>query len=447
MRAYILPYITPDIETGDLAGDPQYYHNLALELATKIQSTGYAAWKLHPEGQGPAGILSLIYLFTTNQIAIIALNATLHAVAGLVLYLILQQWFSKIISFLASLPFIISPYEIHWFSQINKDSYASCGAILFVYGILHALKLIREDLRLKNLYGFLMFAGIGALLIFVVRPYLIMILQYLVTALFIIAFVISIFDQKRRYGVKRSLFTIIFIALFFASLTPLTHGAASDLTIERFTLLHGSACEDGPSPGHYPIVCKCLENSYAGWVQSNIVPRFISNKLRALFSQRCFFFIESYDQNPATRKSVIDSNIFPQSFFDAIAYLPRAGVIGIFSPLPSTWFYHPGKSFSVFYTIASIEVILFYISLTFLFIWALCFNHKIYFLGPVILCLCVMIVYGLGVPFIGALYRFRYPFWMIVHCSGVAALLTISLKYMQKLWDSVSHYDKPTFHV
>ena len=439
MRAYILPHITPDIESGDLAGDPQYYHNLSLELANNIKLMGYKAWKLHPEGQGPAGILSLIYLFSTNQIAIIALNATLHALAGLVLYLLLQQWFSPLIAFLASLPFIISPYEIHWFSQINKDSYASCGAIFFIYGILHALKLIRENLRLKNLYGFLIFTSAGAFLIFVVRPYLIMILQYLVTALFIIALVITIFDKKRRYGAPRSLVTFIFIALFFTSLVPLTHGAASDLTIERFTVLHGSACEDGYSPGRYPIVCRCLENSNAGWVQSNIVPRFIETKLRALFSQRCFFFIESYDQNPATRKSVIDSNIFPHSIFDAIAYLPRAGVIGIFSPFPTTWFYHPDKKLSVFYTIASIEAILFYISFTFLFIWALCFNHKIYFLGPVILCLCVMIVYGLGVPFIGALYRFRYPFWMIVHCSGVASLLTICLKYKKKLWDPVLH--------
>ena len=184
--------------------------------------------------------------------------------SGVVLYLLLQQWFSPIIAFLASLPFIISPYEMHWFSQINKDSYASCGVILFVYGILYALKLIREDLRLKNLRGFLMFAGAGAFLIFVVRPYLVMILQYFVTILFIVALAFCVFDKKRKYGVPRSLLTIIFIALFYTALVPLTHGAASDMTIERFSVLHGSACEDGHSHGNYPIVCKCLENSNTG---------------------------------------------------------------------------------------------------------------------------------------------------------------------------------------
>jgi hypothetical protein len=37
-----------------------------------------------------------------------------------------------------------------------------------------------------------------------------------------------------------------------------------------------------------------------------------------------------------------------------------------------------------------------------------------------------MTVYGAATPFIGALYRYRYPLWMLLICMGIAALLTLA---------------------
>jgi hypothetical protein len=38
----------------------------------------------------------------------------------------------------------------------------------------------------------------------------------------------------------------------------------------------------------------------------------------------------------------------------------------------------------------------------------------------------MMVIYGMANPFFGALYRYRYPWWMIFICLGTAALIELS---------------------
>jgi hypothetical protein len=416
----------------------------------------------------------------------------LHAVSGIVLNLLLRKWFPPLISLLASLPFVISPYQMHWFSQINKDSFVTCGAILFTYGILHALKVIIRTPCFRDLAIFVAFTGTGALLIFIARPYLVMILQYLSLLLLLIAFITSTRQKMRDYGHFSLVIKLISIILFFIALNPLTHGASSDQIINRITLtnqddqnsvkyptmhrtvpshtipsililllltqdqdvhdldknpmVHGIIADRTINDFNfsnqvdkkfdkYPIVYECTETTNVGWKRTKIIPQFIDKKIKSLLSVRCSYFKMCYDHNPATRKSVLDADVFPNSFAETLAYLPRATLIGLFSPFPSTWFYRPQGRLSTFYFIVAIENIFFYISFAFLIVWLLKFNRRFHFWGPLALCIGVMIVYGIGVPFIGTLYRQRYPFWMIVYCTGLAALLTLSKQYILKWLD------------
>lgn len=44
---------------------------------------------------------------------------------------------------------------------------------------------------------------------------------------------------------------------------------------------------------------------------------------------------------------------------------------------------------------------------------------------PLALAASVMTVYGMATPFLGALYRYRFPWWMLTICMGLAALIEI----------------------
>lgn len=425
MRMHILPSITPHIDGGNLGGDPQYYHHLALALAEKIQTVGIEAWELRPNGQGPAGIVALIYAFTTNQLAVIALNATLHSISSVFLILLLRQWFSPVTAFLSALPFVLSLYQMHWFSQINKDSYVACGAMLFVYGIVQGLKFLMGDHRAIILIKFFLPVFVGAAIISVARPLVVLILQYLSISAIAAGFLRGLFSCQVNCKRIRSLFILFICMGFLLCLHPFTHGAASDKTISEFSSYAEFGFKLGSNPNliDYPIADKCFIETTNKWNKTNYFPDSIDIKLKAILTQRCLYFMQAYDANPATRQSVLDIDIHPLNAIEVIKYYPRAISIGLFTPFPSSWFYSAAGRGSVFYSMVSVETIVFYLSFAALIFWILLGNSKPLYWVPILLCAGVIGVYGLGVPYVGALYRYRYPFWMIIQCMGMAALI------------------------
>ena len=86
----LLPYIFPSLHAGNglltSSLDSIGFHRIAVNLADKIRTQGWAAWQLRPSGQVPAGIGSIFYFFTLPDPRIlIPITAVLHASAALVL--------------------------------------------------------------------------------------------------------------------------------------------------------------------------------------------------------------------------------------------------------------------------------------------------------------------------------------------------------------------------
>src|SRR5690606_13481867 len=102
IREIAVPYIYPFSVNGHLPGDAQYYNSLALKQLDAIDHLGMAAFQLRPEGQGAAGIASIIYLIHTSTFGIVLINSLLHAVSTLILALILMQYFSRRISIIST---------------------------------------------------------------------------------------------------------------------------------------------------------------------------------------------------------------------------------------------------------------------------------------------------------------------------------------------------------
>jgi putative Ca2+/H+ antiporter (TMEM165/GDT1 family) len=73
-----------------------------------------------------------------------------------------------------------------------------------------------------------------------------------------------------------------------------------------------------------------------------------------------------------------------------------------------------------------------YVSFVFLIIGAVIFRDRIEFVFPVIYSFFVMVMYSLAIPHVGALYRYRYAYFML--------LVTLGITVAIKLWcEAVSH--------
>ena len=143
-----------------------------------------------------------------------------------------------------------------------------------------------------------------------------------------------------------------------------------------------------------------------------------------MMGQRCLMFTMLDTQtNSTTLYSFIDKDIFPRGSWAALAYLPRGALIGIFAPWPDRWLYAL-KHKSFFYSIVPLETVTVYLGIAGLIVW-LSRSKKWLILTPLVLSLFMMTIYGAANPFLGSLYRYRYPWWMLLLCLGVASWISL----------------------
>jgi len=408
-REIVTPRMMPTSIDGHIPGDPYYYHTIALEKAQQMRTNGIQTFEVHLKGQGSAGIASLLYFLRGGIYSIVTLNAFLHALSCIVMILIVYNWFSFRTSILSTIPLIISPYSIFWLSQINKDSYALIGYLLFLFGILGIIK--NNKLNKKYLF-FTLICIAGTLIIWIVRPYVNQILLPITSVLFLAT--ITIFTKN---GIHTQKFSIVICAGFILlSLVFLGKGAESDQTLDSLNDWQSASIISG----------ECYANIKSiEWEKNQFLHEYLSEKIKAMMINRCIaFLIFKNNPNETTKSSFVDTDFLPKSSLEAIAYIPRAMAIGILSPWPDRWLYIFYKERSFFYTIVPLEAALLYLGLVGLCIW-LQRRREYSILIPMALSATVMTVYGMSMPFLGALYRYRYPWWMVLICLGLACLMDI----------------------
>ncbi|MEO8021595.1 hypothetical protein [Polaromonas sp.] len=401
---------------GHLEGDPQYYNFLAFQKVQDIKRNGMTEFEVHPEGQGPAGVASILYLMWNNPYAVVLLNAALHASSFVVMVLILREWFPLKTSILGALPLALSPYLMFWFSQINKDTFALIGALLFTLGLLRLT--IHKNLFLTRKLFFLLVAVSGIALIWLVRPYLNQMLLPVTAVILFVAFL-----QKIQLRVRwQELISFVMCALLLcASLAILGQGAASNDTLDSFDNFKPILRVNAQT-----VAARCdamIEKEQ--WLDEPLMPDFVNRKLKAIAGHRCRIFILLESQtNAAALKAVVDRDRLLDGSLKTLSYIPRAALLGIFAPWPTDWSSIFSTPRSVFYTITSIEAGMMYAGLAALAVWSFRSRRRDIFI-PLALAASVMTVYGMATPFLGALYRYRFPWWMLTICIGLAALIEI----------------------
>ena len=208
--------------------------------------------------------------------------------------------------------------------------------------------------------------------------------------------------------------------IFF--LGVLSKGTESDETLDSLLVYQAPSVSSVPS-----LSRECLAKIDAKhWRNEPFLPNYLNNKLQAMMGQRCLIFsVLNAQTNPTTSNSFIDKDVLPSGSLEALFYLPRAALIGVFSPWPDRWVYSLNHEASIFYMITSIEAVLMYLGFAGLIIYIV--RHKVWSLTiPISIAFAMMVIYGMANPFIGALYRYRYPWWIIFICLGAAALIELS---------------------
>jgi hypothetical protein len=161
-------------------------------------------------------------------------------------------------------------------------------------------------------------------------------------------------------------------------------------------------------------------SSSKGWEQTAWLPKQIDRQFKELAKYR-----NSFVKEWSHGGSSIDLDVTFKNIGDMITYIPRSVQISFLSPFPNIWFTDGKKAAgSAMRIAASVEMMISYFCLLGLpgFI-------KKYWREPAVwvtffVCTSMLIIYAMIVPNQGALYRFRYPYYMPLICFGLAGWIS-----------------------
>ena len=294
-------------------------------LAQQIHSQGWSVWTLRPDGQASAGIAAAVYALTVPKPwTIIPINAALHATAAVVLLQIIllyvPDWRSAI---WAVLPFVFFPSAMTWYTQIEKDGYSILGALLICYGWVLLSQINTWQRGWPKILRAVICMLIGMALVWIVRPYMMQMIQGLGIIMALILICTYLLRAKNKSLFWRQAFLVsLIVLLVVASMSFFTRGGVTIV-------------EDNVPAGASVGVTRVISTNDHVWTSAKFIPKFVDNKLYALADTRDASIAAYPDAG-----SNIDSNVHFHSIRDLMAYVPRATEIALFAPFPRQWLQH-----------------------------------------------------------------------------------------------------------
>jgi putative peptidoglycan lipid II flippase len=147
--------------------------------------------------------------------------------------------------------------------------------------------------------------------------------------------------------------------------------------------------------------------------------------LRARIAERRKIF--SLDRK--AQESMIDGAVTFNNTGDLVRYLPRATLIGLFSPFPRMWLASTTTTGRAARFLSGAETLLFYLVALAAGICAYFERRNFATWFLLLVALINMVALGLVVTNIGTLYRLRYVFWMLIIIAGVRGLVILAQKF------------------
>lgn len=419
-----LPRVVPAWHAGNgllIGGDWLRFHQLGAELAERIHTEGWSAWELQPDGQAPVGIAAAVYsIVGPLPLALIPINAALHATAALVLtHLVLMFLPSRRQAIWASMPFLVYPSAMLWYTQIGKDGFAIAGSLLFVYGWarLAQRQTSLEGPRRLLLAGLSVTLGIG--LVWIVRPYEIEVMQAVAVGLALViaaSFLIRAFAS--RIPLCSTVVGLLIVVALIGMMVPIPK---YDRWSADSYQLSSAAHSDSQLSLDIGVVNAHTQLPEDSWRPSGLLPQSIDQKLRGLAIARR----NSRTIHP-TAPSNLDAHVGFGSARDLIVYLPRVVQIAFLAPFPSQWYGQGTQGPSaVMRGIAGLEMLGVYLALIQLpyAVWRWRRRPELWVI--LLFCVSMMVIHALAVVNTGSLYRVRYGYIMTLVALGACGWMSV----------------------
>lgn len=414
MQKVVLPLI-PEMHAGHglLPNDAIVFHDIAVGMAGKIQAEGWGAWKLFPGAAGNVGMLSAVYaLFGPDPAWFIPLNAAAHATGTLLIYRIgCRLWpgdVGALGGLMAGIAFLVFPSALQWYGQNHKDAFAIAGTLLVLdaWLDLHTDRTITMGLLLRRA---LQVAG-GTALLGIVRPYFPVVLVSALLASYLS--VVSSCALRRPDGTGR-------ILMFRLALIVLTAGIA--FLCARVEVVAGVYAEGAQSLSLQQISGQ--QDVRWEWKATDSIPSLADKILKRASELRAHFVAFGRSVGAG---SEVDGDCLPNNALSAVAYMPRALMVGLLAPFPGTW----AERVSVPRLIGAVETAIWYLFALGLAI-TLWRRPSRQLLAGLVFCATLLVVLAYIHPNVGTLYRQRFGVWQFVLLCGALGWASLLLSLLR----------------
>jgi len=424
-----LPFIFPQMHAGMglLKGtDGVKFHRIMLELSQVIQQGGWNAWQLHPGGQAVAGIGAVFYtLIAPEPWVLLPWNALLHGLAAFFMVELGKLVFKDCKLALASaLPLAFYPSAFTWTAQMHNENYTVLGSVMVLYGAVMSLHPEGKQFSVKRVSS-LAGMALGLFMIFILREWMFQALNAMVIMSLLLITVIILISNiigRKNWGQTSGNPTFTLLTIILLSALQIVFSRIEFSAESEFLLAEGEKSEvvikDKPSTPQR------LRKTDLDWQPTTGIPEFVDEKMREMALKRAnqLFKFPSGNTN-------FDEAVSLNSTSAILGYAPRAAMIGLLSPFPDLWFSSSEKATSgLTRAVSGVEMVLAYALLPGMVLAGFRYRRESGFWVTVLICMGMMTILAIGMPNLGTLYRFRYPFFSVVVGIGAAGWLCLIAK-------------------
>jgi peptidoglycan biosynthesis protein MviN/MurJ (putative lipid II flippase) len=393
LQKLILPLL-PGLHAGQglLQHDAMHFHTIASELAQRIGEVGWSEWRLFPApgATGNVGLLAALYAaFGPDPAWFIPFNAAAHATGALMLYLIGPLlWpgqIGRLGGLAATILFLAFPSSLSWYAQNHKDAFSIAGLLILLFVWLQNAAAGADGGRT---WRHILLAGLGVALIAFVRPYFLTVVAFALLCSWLALALVAVL--RRDLGAQwRSLTSgalLVALVSATAATTP-DEGGRSEFSFEA-------------APATW------------GWHPTPWLPQSADHLLETASKTRAALIDYSISVEAG---SLLDRNRKPDSAASAVAYMPRALAIALFSPFPDSW----TERMSLFRVVGALETLVWYLLMPGVLLLLLLRPSQA-LLGGALFCAVILAILGYVHANVGTLYRQRFGLlFFFILCGAI----------------------------
>ena len=397
----LLPLV-PSLHAGGglLSNDSVYFDSVATKLAESIHLHGWSSWQLFPANgaSGNVAILGALYAFFGHDpTLIIPINAAIHALGGVLIFLLTRELSNKTpignyAGVIAATLFVIFPSALNWYGQIHKDGYAIAGTLLI---LLTWVKAVQGQCNTRDWIVLALQHAFGLALIASVRPYSLKLLLVATLIPLLVTAIAALMRHQLKHKIKLFVFFALSVLILISLIKIIPDSAQVGDSYQNWQGKPGDTWE--------------WQNAF--WLPDNI-EKYIELVSRTRAGMITYGLHEK-------AKSMIDENVTPHNISEVTLYLPRALQIGVLAPFPISWF----TNISMTRLVAAGEMFIYYLCFPGIFLLLL-YNRKPAVLVAIYFACFFLLVYGFTTANLGTLYRVRYAYLFVMLALGLLGWFT-----------------------